>query len=335
MRLANDQGNPDPDETVFRTASARAYRVLQERDPARQQARVAADLLELLIADSVQCYDLNHGDPRRGDCYGYPLPQLALAMQQELLPLALAAERSLLSSHRDLAPELAELAEVCREARVTTHLLLVRAYGETIGAFAVHWFGHERPSYQVRGGFYHYWDMIGFAFAATQERTKLQTIAYYDPLTGLPNSQALERELAIHTNTHPFSVLALDFDGLKQANTTHGLDGGDLLIKTVAVGLTNQRRPGEFVARIHSAGDEFVVLLPGLDDEAAAARAAELEATLDNLPVPEKLAGIYQGASVAHASRRDKETTGQVFGRAKDLIHARKLARKRRRRTDK
>ncbi|HEX4525453.1 MAG TPA: diguanylate cyclase [Gaiellaceae bacterium] len=317
MRLAGEETERQADDVRLRAASARAYAVLQERDPVRQEARIAADLLELLVADSVQCFELRADEISPGDCYGRPLPRLALAMQQELLQLGLRSERSLLSSRR---------------ARVTTELLVARAHGETLGAFAVHWLGRDRPGQEVRGGFDHYWDLIGFALAATEERTRLQQVAYVDPLTGLPNSQALERELSSHALTQPLSVLALDFDGLKQANTAHGFVlGGDLLIRTVGRALDALRRPGEFVARMYTAGDEFAVLLPGLEEAAAARRAAELEADLDQVAVPETLVGVYRGASVGYASRRQGETPGQVLGRAGDRIRARKLARGRRR----
>jgi len=332
MRLAGEETERQAEDVQLRTASARAYAVLGERDPVRQEARVAADLLELLVADSVQCFELGEDEVRPGDCYGQSLPRLALAMQQELLLRALPSGRSLLSSHPELPSELAGLAEDCRRARVTTQLLLARAHGETLGVFAVHWFGRDRPGYEVRGGFDDYWDLIGFALAATEERTRLQRVAYVDPLTGLPNSQALERELSAHALTQPLSVLALDFDGLKQANTVHGFAlGGDLLIRTVGRALGALCRPGEFVARLYTAGDEFAVLLPGLDAATAALRAAELETDLDQVAVPETLVGIYRGASVGHASRRPGETPGQVLGRAGDRIRARKLARGRRR----
>ena len=274
---------PEPDDGWLRRASIRSYAVLRERDPVRQQELIAADMLELLAADAVQLFKLDaNGSNSDGERYGRPLPEVAEQMQTALLPAALAASRSLISNHPALDPQLADLALRCRDARVTTHLLLVRAHGETHGAYAVHWLGRERPSFEVRSGFYHYWDTIGIAIAATRELPQLQAetaqlreYAFFDPLTGLPNGRALDEELAANTDVQPFSVLALDFDGMREANHVFGYSaGGDVLIRAVARGLQELALPGEFAARMHNAGDEFALLLPGVDDQSAAARAA-------------------------------------------------------------
>jgi hypothetical protein len=204
------------DDFWLRRASTRGYAVLGEHDLARQRALIAADMLELLDADAVQCFELEESCLyAEGERYGLPLPDLAVQMQTALLPAALAAGRSLISKHPQLDVEFSGLAARCDESRITTHLLLVRAYGQTHGAYAAHWLGGERPSYDARSGFYHYWDTIGIAVAAANERARLDTemteireYAFFDSLTGLPNAQALERELAANLLTHPFSVLA-------------------------------------------------------------------------------------------------------------------------------
>jgi diguanylate cyclase (GGDEF)-like protein len=324
------------DDLALRRASMRGHAVLVERDVVRQRALIAADTLALLDADAVQSFELEEGCLyAEGERYGLPLPDLAVRMQTALLPAALAAGRSLISNHPQLDADLADLAARCDESRITTHLLLVRAYGQTHGAYAVHWLGRERPSYEARSGFYHYWDTIGIAVAAAHERARLDAemaeireYAFFDSLTGLPNAQALERELAANLLTHPFSVLALDFDGLREANAAFGYTaGGDLLIRTVGSALKTFSRRGEFTARMHTAGDEFALLLPGVGKREAKLRAAELEAELDALRVPDTHQSLYRGASVGHASRHRQETPGQVLGRAIEQMRARKLVR--------
>jgi diguanylate cyclase (GGDEF)-like protein len=334
MRLAALNSSP-LDDGWLGDASTRSYVVLRERDLARQRSLIAADTLALLSADALQRFELKDGNVLLAERYGLPLPKLAEQMQAALLPAALAAEESLFSGHPRLAREFLDLAARGNEAGISTQVLLIRVHGETHGAYAVHWLGRERPPYEVRSGFYHYWDTVGVAHAAADERARLNDElaelgrrAFFDPLTGLPNAQALERELDANSLSDPFSVLALDFDGLREANSALGYTaGGDLLIRTVGQELQTLSRPGEFTARMHTAGDEFVLLLPGLDERSAAVRSAELEAALDSLGVPETHRDLYKGASVGHASRRPGEGPRQVLGRAVEQMRTRKISR--------
>ncbi len=96
------------------------------------------------------------------------------------------------------------------------------------------------------------------------ELAELRERAYRDRLTGLPNGLALEEKLRTHEDTMPFSVLALDFDGMREANNLFKSyrKGGDVLIAAVGRALAGLVSNGEFVAREHTAGDEFAVLIP-------------------------------------------------------------------------
>src|SRR2546428_5896463 len=85
----------------------------------------------------------------------------------------------------------------------------------------------------------------------------------------------------------PLSALVLDFDGLREANAAFGYElGGNVLIRAVGRAIAELARGAEFAARMHTAGDEFALLLPGAGEEDASGRAAEVEAELDALPVP-------------------------------------------------
>jgi len=302
----------------------------------RQRTLIARDTLQLLDATVVRAFEPDDPSGMRPAAGAETLiPASAERMERELLVRALAEGRSLISTHPGLDPELAELAERCQTEQITVHLLLVRAYAETHGAFAVHWVGRERPLWVRRVGFYYYWDSVGFAVAAARERLRVQTElgqlrrrAYWDELTGLPNAQALEEELHRHDQTDPFSVLVLDFDGMREANNAFGYsDGGDVLIRAVGQALARTVRGGEFAARLYTAGDEFAVLLPEVTGEQARQRAIEIEAMLDRLKVPQRHRRVYRGASVGSASRREGQTAGQVLGAATEAMRARKVAR--------
>jgi GGDEF domain-containing protein len=119
---------------------------------------------------------------------------------------------------------------------------------------------------------------------------------------------------------------------LRAANSAFGYaQGGDALIKTVGEALPGLADAGELPFRMHTAGDEFALLLPGRDALTAERRRAELETALSTLPVPQRFATIYQGASVGYATRRDGETPGQTLGRGIESMRSRKADRQKRR----
>ncbi|MCW2276687.1 putative bifunctional diguanylate cyclase/phosphodiesterase [Heliophilum fasciatum] len=94
-------------------------------------------------------------------------------------------------------------------------------------------------------------------------------LAYYDPLTDLPNRTLLQRQLAIAlrkataTNTL-FGVLYMDLDRFKTINDLVGHVGGDQLLKEVADRLKRVVGHGDFLAR--TGGDEFALLITNARD---------------------------------------------------------------------
>ncbi|TGN41665.1 EAL domain-containing protein [Marinobacter confluentis] len=95
--------------------------------------------------------------------------------------------------------------------------------------------------------------------------SQLESMAKFDPLTGLPNRALLSDRLqqAIIQCDRTGSELAvffIDLDGFKQINDRHGHTVGDQLLKTVANRLKSVMREGDTLARF--GGDEFVVVAP-------------------------------------------------------------------------
>ena len=96
---------------------------------------------------------------------------------------------------------------------------------------------------------------------------KINELAFYDPLTHLPNRtlllDRLQQAMTVgpRNDTHG-AVMFLDLDHFKTLNDTLGHDMGDLLLQQVAQRLTDCVREGDTVARL--GGDEFVVVLENL-----------------------------------------------------------------------
>jgi diguanylate cyclase (GGDEF)-like protein/PAS domain S-box-containing protein len=105
------------------------------------------------------------------------------------------------------------------------------------------------------------------------------SLAFYDPLTKLPNRRLLvdklKQTLVINArNKRQGALLFIDLDNFKNLNDTQGHDTGDQLLIEAATRLQASVRQGDTVARL--GGDEFVVLLDDLDtDEATAATQTE------------------------------------------------------------
>jgi diguanylate cyclase (GGDEF)-like protein len=121
--------------------------------------------------------------------------------------------------------------------------------------------------------------------AHVQTRSReLESQANTDPLTGLGNLRALQRQLGILLDVHkryqhPFGLLLMDIDGLKRINDSHGHQAGDRVLMQVAMSLRRSIRSVDTAARI--GGDEFCVLLPQQDLKSAAKLAARLATAVE------------------------------------------------------
>jgi len=111
---------------------------------------------------------------------------------------------------------------------------------------------------------------------------KVHQLAFYDPLTNLPNRRLLldrlGKALVMVGRYHKHGALMfLDLDHFKTINDVHGHDIGDLLLVEVARRLTSCLREQDSAARF--GGDEFVVMLEGLNgNDVEAAHQAEIVA---------------------------------------------------------
>lgn len=95
---------------------------------------------------------------------------------------------------------------------------------------------------------------------------ELQYASTHDSLTGVYNRAFFQAEVErLDGAREPTSVLMIDLDGLKAINDGHGHAAGDQLLQRTATALRTSFRSEDVVARI--GGDEFAVLLPGVDGD--------------------------------------------------------------------
>jgi diguanylate cyclase (GGDEF)-like protein/PAS domain S-box-containing protein len=130
------------------------------------------------------------------------------------------------------------------------------------------WLSHRcRPVFSERG------EYLGTRGANTditrrkQAEEEIKQLAFYDPLTGLPNRRLMMDRLQ-HAETASMrsgrhgALLFIDLDNFKTLNDTLGHDVGDLLLQQVAQRLVASVRESDTVARL--GGDEFVLILEDL-----------------------------------------------------------------------
>ena len=130
-------------------------------------------------------------------------------------------------------------------------------------------------------------------------------LAFYDPLTGLPNRRLLQDRLhqamaGSKRSGQRAALLFIDLDNFKTLNDTLGHDKGDLLLQQVATRLFECVRECDTVARL--GGDEFVVMLEELNhsEELAAAQSKMVgEKILVKLCQPYLIAGYEHNSSAS------------------------------------
>ncbi|TVP53372.1 MAG: EAL domain-containing protein [Halomonadaceae bacterium] len=134
---------------------------------------------------------------------------------------------------------------------------------------------------------------------------KIHQLAFYDPLTLLPNRRLLlDRLQVVMSNcvrkSRYGALLFLDLDNFKNLNDSAGHSKGDLLLRGVAQRLTQSVRQSDTVSRL--GGDEFVVIIESLsDDEQTAANQAETAAQhiIDQLALGFDLDGLAYNISAS------------------------------------
>ena len=159
----------------------------------------------------------------------------------------------------------------------------------------------------------------------------LRTASLTDELTGLPNRRLvgdrLDQALLLARRRGTVcGVLLIDLDRFKEVNDTLGHHYGDVLLRAVADRLSGVFRESDTVSRL--GGDEFAVLLPEVDDEAAAVALARrcLAAMHEQFVVDEVVLSVEASIGLALAPAHGRD--GNALLRAADVAMYEAKARK-------
>lgn len=166
---------------------------------------------------------------------------------------------------------------------------------------------------------------------ALDDTRRRKRLALIDPLTEVYNRHffeeirpSLEREAA------GGAIVLVDVDELKTINDTKGHDEGDKAIWTVATGIKKLIRGADFLIRW--GGDEFLVILPGMDEDLAKKRFYMLPGKIEEVRqaprLKERAYARFLSASVGVACFSRRVSIEEAIERADGVMYERKKAHK-------
>ena len=159
---------------------------------------------------------------------------------------------------------------------------------------------------------------------------RIKMAASRDPLTGLINRRVMEAVLkrefgrSLRYN-HPLALAFLDLDDFKSINDLYGHDVGDRVLQYVGQQIAQMSRESDIVARY--AGDEFILILPGIKRDMALQMMNRLQQYLLNKPFIQDGNSIRTSISFGIAQVNDPgvQDPASMLKRADDkLYHAKR-----------
>jgi len=157
-----------------------------------------------------------------------------------------------------------------------------------------------------------------------------------DERTGLPNRQTFQMRLAEETaradprrRGHSLSVLLIDIDDFRHINDTYGSSSGDVALRDIAALLKRQVRVYDVVA--YYGDDEFALILPETDIDAALEVAARIRERIAGLTVVDEAASFRLTVSIGTAmAPMHGDSAPEVIRAAYRAVHAAKTTGKNR-----
>lgn len=173
--------------------------------------------------------------------------------------------------------------------------------------------------------------------ALSRSEARFRYMAEHDPLTGVCNRRSFY-DLAVmdlekaRKSGQPCTLLMFDIDFFKRFNDTYGHLEGDATLRHVAATIKRQMREQDIFGRY--GGEEFVILLPGLDKEAGKVVAERIRAAVESAPVVIKEVGpvlvtiSIGGIAIAAEGREERKTDflEKILGLADEMLYNAKKA---------
>lgn len=161
---------------------------------------------------------------------------------------------------------------------------------------------------------------------------ELKNLATTDALTGTYNRRAILEMAQVDyqkclDEELPFSVLLIDIDHFKQVNDQYGHEVGDRVIRAVVNACSDILRTNNIGHIGRLGGEEFVILLPTLDQKEAQSVAEQLRACVEKEPIQcVEGAPLFTTVSVGLASMDRLETFDELLNRADLAMYQAKRA---------
>lgn len=217
---------------------------------------------------------------------------------------------------------------------------LILAQGAPIGWLLVQWLGNGISPLEAmlrEPAFYSYligstsaiFVVFGFVVGRFEDRLQrinetLEHLSRTDALTGLANVRNLSEMLPrlvsyAHRAESPLSVVMIDIDQFKQVNDRYGHLTGDSVLKKLGGVLSDGRRAEDIVARI--GGEEFVIVLPGVDREGAERVATRVLDSVRAIDVQAEGASVRITISAGIAQLQPGDDVRSLLGRADAALY--------------
>ncbi len=165
------------------------------------------------------------------------------------------------------------------------------AHGDTVGLLHIRFAPvaanrehiHDEAEFAILCG-----EHISMAIANVKLRDELQDQSVRDPLTGLYNRryflEAVRQQISqSERRGQSFGLLTFDADKFKNFNDNHGHDAGDMVLRAIGATMQEVMNNGEVTCRF--GGEEFAILLPGHDLDAARDAAETLREAISAMQV--------------------------------------------------
>jgi diguanylate cyclase (GGDEF)-like protein len=162
-----------------------------------------------------------------------------------------------------------------------------------------------------------------FGFVLGRQADELVRRLETDPLTGLLNRRAVSERLAREQDRarrypQPVAVLLIDVDRLKAINDRGGHAAGDVALRGIGEAITGGLRAADTGCRF--GGDEFAVMAPEADDDAARALAERIRSLVELIALPEG-SGVTVSIGVAGAAAGEPWTPSGILERADRALY--------------